>query len=201
MLPITLNSNQVRIVVFGYGKASQTKIQGIARSGMRCHVVSPSIEEASVYENITLECASYTPDQLSKGQLVIAATDSEALNAQIMLDAHAAGKLVLNLSNGDKSDFHMMSWRRKGPVTLGMSTGNCAPKESVRLIESLIDVVDDETVCRIQYLGALRKKIKQLGIRPVKPLINKMTALTVEELARLEALPLEELALEIKKDM
>ncbi len=200
MLPIVLNPSRVTIVVFGYGKASQMKIKGIARAGITCYVISPEITgRTEGGQRIILEAGAYDPAHLDKGQLVIAATGSVSLNKKIIADARAKGKLVLSLSDGDQSDFHMMSWRKNGPVTVGLSTGNCAPKESKRLIESIMEIIDDETVERIAVLGQLRKKIKQLGYAPIKPVINKLTDESLERLIELNALSLETLAEEIKK--
>jgi siroheme synthase-like protein len=203
MLPIILNPDHVRIVVFGYGRASRIKVEGIARSGMKCHVISKTLENvmtnAVIHDNISFEEGAYHVDQLSKGDIVIAATDDLNLNKQITVDARLNGKLVLNLSDGPASDFHMMSWRKKGTVTVGLSTGNCAPKESKRLIELLMDTVDDETVERIGLLGQLRKKIKTLGYSPLKPIVNRLADMDIEELENYNDLPLEALADEIKK--
>lgn len=199
MLPIILNPDHVRIVVFGYGRASRIKVEGIARSGMKCHVISKALENVTTHDNISFEEGTYHVDQLSKGDLVIAATDNPNLNKQITVDARLNGKLVLNLSDGPGSDFHMMSWRKKGTVTVGLSTGNCAPKESKRLIESLMDTVDDETVERIGLLGQLRKKIKTLGYSPLKPIVNRLADMDIEALENYNDLPLEALADEIKK--
>ncbi len=198
MLPIALNPSHATVVIFGYGRASQIKIQGMVRAGMKCHVISPEVD-AKVEGMIVFIQSDYTPNYLSKGQLVIAATDSPTLNEQIALDARKEGKLVLNLSDGSQSDFHMMSWRTSGPVTVGLSTGSCAPKESKRLIESLMDVIDDETVERIVVLGKLRKKIKAIGYSPLKPIMNQLVEYNLAMLIRLNNLSTELLNIEIKK--
>lgn len=200
MLPIILNSKNVSIVVFGYGKASQMKVKGILKAGVTCHVISPDLnEEAVETTQLTFENAQYDRSHLAKGQLVIAATASPQQNAVIVEEARALGKLALNLSDGLNSDFHMMSWRKNGPVTVALSTGSCAPKESKRLIEELMEVIDDETVEKIGLLGDLRKKIKELGYSPIKPIINEMTHLSIEDLKELNDLSIKALDNEIKK--
>lgn len=198
MLPIGLNPSRITIVIFGYGRASQIKIQGIIRAGVKCLVISPDVETKEE-GTLAFECSDYSPVHLSRGQLIIAGTDSAILNHQIALDARNEGKLILNLSDGEQSDFHMMSWRTSGPVTVGLSTASCAPKESKRLIESLMDVIDEETVDRIVVLGALRKKIKELGYSPIKPIINKLVEYTLQELETLNDLSSEVFCIEIKK--
>lgn len=198
MLPIGLNPSHITIVIFGYGRASQIKIQGIIRAGAKCIVISPDVEARNEGQLI-FESDEYSPEHLEKGQLIIAATGSPILNHQIALDARMQGKLVLNLSDGEQSDFHMMSWRTSGPVTVGLSTGSCAPKESKRLIESLMDVIDEETVDRIVVLGELRKKIKGLGYSPIKPIINKLVAYSLQDLEALNELSSLAFSIEIKK--
>lgn len=199
MLPVVLNDSKITVVVFGYGKASQMKVQGIVMAGVKCCVVSPSVANKEDSDRLVFICDDYREIYLSKGQLVIAATASPELNNKITRMARSHGKLVLNLSNGADSDFHMMSWRRKGPITIGLSTGSCAPSESKRLMELLMETVDDDTVDKIVLLGSLRKKIKSLGYSPVKPVINRFAALAIEALKDLDQMSIEALSDEIEK--
>ncbi|MBN2899272.1 MAG: hypothetical protein JXO44_10910 [Clostridia bacterium] len=201
MLPIVLNENKVRIVVFGYGAASRMKVAGIERARMHCHVISPDVKVEEDRPLVTFECDAYRVDHLSKGHLIIAATESKETNKRIAEEARRAGKLVLNLSDGSDSDFHMMSWREHGPITVGLSTGSCAPSESKKLIEKLMTVIDDDVVERVILLGSLRKKIKQLGYQPIKPIINAFATLSTEGLELLDGLTLTELSIEIEKEL
>jgi siroheme synthase-like protein len=199
MLPVLLNESKVTVVVFGYGNASKIKIQGMVKAGIKCCVISPSVVNEEDVEGLVFIADCYREAYLDKGQMVIAATESLDLNDDITKAARQRGKLVLNLSNGEDSDFHMMSWRRKGPITVGLSTGSCAPSESKRLIDNLMDSLDDDSVDRIAVLGSIRKKIKKLGYNPVKPVINRFALLTVEEMKRLDDLSIEDFANEIEK--
>lgn len=199
MLPVVLNDSKITMVVFGYGEASQMKVQGIVKAGVQCCVVSPSVANEKDSDGLVFICDDYKEIYLEKGQMVIAATASPELNNKITQMARAQGKLVLNLSNGADSDFHMMSWRRRGPVTIGLSTGSCAPSESKRLMASLMEKVDDDTVDKIVLLGSIRKKIKALGYSPIKPVINRFAALAIEELKDLDQMSIEALSEEIEK--
>ncbi len=90
--------------------------------------------------------------------LVVAATDSRQVNAQIALDAHARGKLV-NISDfPDEGNFHTMALHRAGDITIAVSAGG-VPGAASRIRDAIAERFDGRYDRAISALRGLRSRL------------------------------------------
>ena len=97
--PIALHGERISAVVIGGGSVGTRKALALADAGARVRVVSPlvtaELDEAERLRRITVVREAYRSDHLERATLVIAATDSRDVNAQIALDANSDRKSVV----------------------------------------------------------------------------------------------------------
>ena len=116
--PIALHGERITAVVVGGGSVGTRKALALADAGAQVRVVSPlvtaELEEAERLRRITIVRDTYRSGHLDRATLVVAATDSREVNAQIALDANSRGKLVNITDYPDEGNFHTMALHRSG---------------------------------------------------------------------------------------
>ena len=97
--PIALHGERIIAVVVGGGAVGTRKARALVEAGAQVRVVAPvassELEEAERLRQITLVREAYRREHLDRATLVIAATDSREINAQIAIDANAARRLEI----------------------------------------------------------------------------------------------------------
>ncbi|MGB3595899.1 MAG: bifunctional precorrin-2 dehydrogenase/sirohydrochlorin ferrochelatase, partial [Pseudomonas neustonica] len=92
-LPLFHNLRERQVLVVGGGEIALRKSRLLSEAGARLKLVAPEIEselQALVEQGGgSCELRGYHADDVNDAVLVIAATDDEALNAQVSADAQA----------------------------------------------------------------------------------------------------------------
>jgi len=157
--PIALHGERISAVVFGGGAVGTRKALALADAGASVVVVSPTvtteIEEAERLRRITVVRESYKREQLERATLVIAATDSREVNAQIAVDANARGKLVNITDYPDEGNFHTMAVHRSGDITIAVSSGG-VPGAAARIRDAIAERFDARYEQAVSVLRGLR---------------------------------------------
>jgi len=136
--PIVLDLGGRRAVVVGGGKVALRKARSLADAGADVRVVAPQLApEFAADERLECVAAAYAAEHLDGAAVVIAATDDEAVNAQVAADARAAGVLVNVVDRPALCDFLVPSQVTRGDLLIAISTGGAAPSLSRRLRERL----------------------------------------------------------------
>jgi len=95
--PLMLEGTALRALVVGGGSVATRKARALLDAGATVRLVAPRIDEAlRSLDSVRLALAmrEYAPDDIADALLVIAATSSRAVNAQVAEDARARGRLV-----------------------------------------------------------------------------------------------------------
>ena len=125
--PIALHGERLSAVVIGGGSVGTRKALALVEAGAQVRVVSPQVtaelEAAERARELTIVRESYGAAHLGKSTLVVAATDSREVNAQVAIDAHSSGRLVNIADYPDEGNFHTMAVHRSGDVTIAVSSG------------------------------------------------------------------------------
>ena len=149
-------------VVIGGGAVGTRKALALADSGALVIVVSPELttelEDADRLRTITVLRESYRKAHLDRATLVIAATNSREVNAQIALDANALGKLVNITDYPDEGNFHTMALHRSGDVTIAVSSGG-VPGAAARIRDAIAERFDARYERAISALRGLRSRL------------------------------------------
>jgi siroheme synthase-like protein len=164
--PIALHGERLTAVVVGGGRVGTRKALSLADSGAQVLVVAPAItselEEAARARRLTVVRDEYTVDQIARAMLVVAATDSREVNAQIAVDAHSRGKLVNITDFPDEGNFHTMALHRSGDVTIAVSAGG-VPGAASRIRDAIAERFDGRYERAISALRGLRSRLIARG--------------------------------------
>jgi siroheme synthase-like protein len=121
------------IVIVGGGAVAARKSRALIDCGAtRIRVVAPQIRDeiAGLVERIR---ESYEPRHLDGASLVFAATDSPAVNAQVVGDARQRGILVNRADDAEPGgDFVTPARFHHGEVVIGVSAGSPALAAAIR---------------------------------------------------------------------
>ena len=160
--PIALHGERVSAVVFGGGAVGTRKALALVDAGASVTVVAPLInqelEDAERLRKLIIVRGSYRSEQLERATLVIAATDSREVNAQIAIDANARGKLVNITDYPDEGNFHTMALHRSGDITIAVSSGG-VPGAAARIRDAIAERFDARYERAVSALRGLRSRL------------------------------------------
>jgi siroheme synthase-like protein len=160
--PIALHGERLAAVVIGGGSVGTRKALALVEAGAQVRVVSPEVTpelaEAERTRRLSIVRESYRAGQLGEATLVIAATDSREVNAQIAVDAHSRGKLVNITDSPDEGNFHTMALHRSGDVTIAVSAGG-VPGAAARIRDAIAERFDARYGRAVSALRGLRSRL------------------------------------------
>jgi siroheme synthase-like protein len=160
--PIALHAERVSAVVIGGGSVGTRKALALAEAGASVEVISPivsqELEEAEQLRRVTIVRDAYHPRHLDHAMLVVAATDSREVNAQIAVDANSRGKLVNITDYPDEGNFHTMALHRSGDVTIAVSSGG-VPGAAARIRDAIAERFDGRYERAVSALRGLRSRL------------------------------------------
>lgn len=164
--PIALHGERITAIVIGGGSVGTRKALALVEAGAQVRVVSPlvtpELEAAERARELTIVRESYGVEHLGRTMLVVAATDSREANAQIAVDAHAAGKLVNITDYADEGNFHTMAIHRSGDVTIAVSAGG-VPGAAARIRDAIAERFDGRYERAVSALRGLRSRLLASG--------------------------------------
>jgi siroheme synthase-like protein len=165
-LPVALHGERITAVVVGGGSVGTRKAMSLVEAGAQVHVVSPEVtptlEEAERARVLTIVREPYSAGHLARSMLVVAATDSREVNAQVALDAHSSGKLVNITDYPDEGNFHSMALHRSGDVTIAVSAGG-VPGAAARIRDAIAERFDARYERALSALRGLRSRLLASG--------------------------------------
>jgi siroheme synthase-like protein len=160
--PIALHGERLSAVVIGGGSVGTRKALALVEAGAQVRVVSPDVtpelSEAERARRLSVVRESYRASQLDEATLVIAATDSREVNAEIAVDAHSRGKLVNITDFPDEGNFHTMALHRSGDITIAVSAGG-VPGAAARIRDAIAERFDARYGRAVSALRGLRSRL------------------------------------------
>lgn len=160
--PIALHGERITAVVIGGGTVGTRKALALADAGASVTVVSPAVtrelDDAGESRRITIIRDAYRSEYIAWAALVIAATDSREVNAQVAVDANARGKLVNITDSPDEGNFHTMALHRSGDVTIAVSAGG-VPGAAARIRDAIAERFDERYDRAVTALRGLRSRL------------------------------------------
>ncbi len=126
----------------GGGEIAARKISLLCRAEADVTVVSPEVSAATARlietHQIELISREYRIDDIQDRQLIVSATDIEAVNRQVFADASAAGLLVNSVDMPALSNVIFPALIERSPVIVAVSTGGASPTLA-RIVRSWIE--------------------------------------------------------------
>jgi siroheme synthase-like protein len=187
LFPVFIKLNTIHTLLIGAGPVGLEKLSAILTNSPEARVtvialdILPELQElAKGYEKVKLIQRAFNPADLDDADLVVAATNNDALNQQIRTEADQRNLLVNFADKPDLCNFYLGSIVKKGDLKIAISTNGKSPTIAKRLKEVLNDNLPEELNDTLQQMQALRNTLNGNFSSKVKKL-NEVTAILVKE--------------------
>ncbi|SHF30796.1 TSUP family transporter [Pedobacter caeni] len=187
LFPVFIKLNTIHTLLIGAGPVGLEKLLAILANSPEAKVtvialeILPELEElAKGYEKVSLVQREFSPADLDDADLVVAATNNEALNQQIRVEADQRNLLVNFADKPELCNFYLGSIVKKGDLKIAISTNGKSPTIAKRLKEVLNDNLPEELNDTLQHMQALRNTLNGNFTSKVKKL-NEVTAILLKE--------------------
>lgn len=123
--PLFLDLSGRSVAVFGGGNIALRRVKTLLAFDAQITVTAPQIcpelaELSERFPNLTLNLRGFSSDDLSGQFMVLAATDSEALNHEITVEAKHRGILANNAACRNDNDFYFPAIAVTEELTVGI---------------------------------------------------------------------------------
>jgi len=170
LFPIFLKLEGRRSLVVGAGSVAEQKIRGLIESGAKVQVVAPqatdSVSEWAAAGVIEWQARTFEVSDLDGVLLVIVATSSSEINANVFRAAQQRGVLCNVVDDPPHCDFYYPSVVRRGDLQIAISTAGHSPALAQRLRRELEMQFGPEYRDWLSQLGEARQKLFATDIDP-----------------------------------
>ncbi len=150
-----------RCIVVGGGPEAERKVEGLlecdAAPTVIAREVTDRIRSLAAERRLTWIERDYRRGDLQGAFLVIAEKRDSATNTRVWNEARSEGAVVNVMDDVEHCDFIAGSVVRRGPLTVAVSTGGCAPALAVRLRERLERELGPEYATFLEMMRPLRE--------------------------------------------
>jgi siroheme synthase-like protein len=139
LLPLFLNVAGRPVVLVGGGRVAAAKLQQLLAAGAEVTVVAPELCDAiriAGAERVTLRQQAFTPADLDKAWLVVAAATPE-VNREVAAAAEARRLFVNAVDDPANATAYLTGVVRRSGVTIAISTSGDAPALTALVREGL----------------------------------------------------------------
>ncbi|MFZ4861314.1 precorrin-2 dehydrogenase/sirohydrochlorin ferrochelatase family protein [Sphingobacterium sp. Mn56C] len=167
LFPIYVKMDQLQTLLVGAGPVGLEKLQAIFTNSPFAfvHVVAQDIlpevwDFAALRDTVRISQRGFLPSDLLDKDLVVLATNNEALNKEVRKLTQQAHILLNVADKPDLCDFYLGSVVQKGNLKLGISTNGKSPTMAKRLKEFFNELLPEEIDDTLLLMQALRKQLK-----------------------------------------
>ena len=186
LFPVFLKLHTLHTLVVGAGPIGLEKLNTLISNSPTASIkvvaleVIPELQEISQhFPNVSIHQKAFEVHDLDDVNLVIAATNNEALNLEIRAAAKAR-KLLVNFADKPAlCDFYLGSVVKKGDLKIAISTNGKSPTVAKRLKELLNESLPDDIDKALQQMAALRLTLEGDFADKVR-VLNEVTSVLIE---------------------
>ena len=142
MLPISIDTSEVKIILIGKGHMFERRLQLLKDAGVQWLEVYADAPDPSVYQGA--------------GLVFVVGFNAKA-SEKIAKDVRKAGVLLNIEDKKQHCDFHMPSIVRRGNLMIATSTGGASPRLARRIRQKLEVDFGEEWETRVKKLEQLRR--------------------------------------------
>jgi uroporphyrin-III C-methyltransferase len=163
MLPIFLKLEGRRCLLVGAGTVALDKIGSLLKTGLRLRVVAPEarfeVRQLAAEGKLEWVQRPFELTNLNGNLLVIAATDSSDVNAEVYRGAVQRGILCNSVDDIPNCDFFFGSLVSRGALQIAISTGGESPAVAQRLRREIDEQLPEDLGEWLAGLGQLRREV------------------------------------------
>jgi siroheme synthase-like protein len=164
LLPIFLRLERRPCLVVGAGTVALAKIESLRAAGAAITVVAPTavpaIRQLAEEESLTWHRRAFEPDDLSSAFLVIAVTNTSAVNHEVYEEALRRNVLCNAVDDPPNCDFYFGSVVARGDLQIAISTAGESPALAQRLRREIDAQLAADLGPWIAELGELRREVR-----------------------------------------
>ncbi|WP_345465868.1 bifunctional precorrin-2 dehydrogenase/sirohydrochlorin ferrochelatase [Deinococcus carri] len=131
-------------LVVGGGPVALRRTRTLLEGGLRVTVVAPELHPDFAALPVQTECRPYQPADLRGVRVVVAATDSPAVNDAVCDAARVDGILVNHAGEAARGTLRFPALTRRGPVQVAVGTGRELPLLAQALAERFAALLPGE---------------------------------------------------------
>ncbi len=170
LFPAFLKLAGRRCLVVGAGPIAKEKIAGLLLTGAELRVVAPratpQVRAWARAKKIHWDARPFRPADLTGAFLVVAATSSPVLHADIYAHARRRGVLCNVVDDPEHCDFYYGAVVRRGALQIAISTEGHSPALAQRLKKKIAREFGPEYESWLAEIGELRKQMFAEGKLP-----------------------------------
>ena len=182
MFPMFVKLNGRQCVVVGAGTVAEGKIGSLLDAGASVRVVAPRAvrQIQNRVKNGTIEwyCRGFEPHDLDGAFLVITATSSPEVNAQVFKEARKRNILCNSVDDPDNCDFYYPAVVNRGDLQIAISTNGRSPALAQRLRKELEEQFGPEYATWVKELGRTRDHLtaQRVPLEPRRKLLHELAS-------------------------
>ncbi len=182
MFPIFLKLEGRRCLVVGAGAVAEGKIRSLLQAGASVQVVAPEavwqVKKWAWEGTIGWIARRFQPQDLDGAFLVIAATSSPELNAQVFKEAKEKKALCNSVDDPEHCDFYYPAVVNRGDLQIAISTNGRSPALAQRLRQELEEQFGPEYEAWVKELGQAREELtaKKVALEPRRKLLHELAS-------------------------
>lgn len=150
-------------LIVGAGTVAESKVVPLLDSGAQVTVIAPNateeIQRLAASRRIRWIPRKFTPADLDRAFLVVAATSDASVNRAVFHEARERGLLCNSVDDPPNCDFYFPAVVRRGPLQVAVSTSGESPALAQRIRreieESLVSSLGDW----VEEIGERRREI------------------------------------------
>ena len=166
--PILLKLEGRTCLVVGAGRIAAAKTAGLLRHGAQVVVVAPKavtwIREKERSGKLAWRRRAFSSRDVRGAFLVVAATNSVALNCAVFRACQDRGVLCNVVDDPEHCDFFYPAVVHRGPLQIAISTDGRSPALAARLRRELEKQFGPEWGSFVKHIGKLRQKLLSAGM-------------------------------------
>jgi precorrin-2 dehydrogenase/sirohydrochlorin ferrochelatase len=163
LFPIMVRLEARRCIVVGAGEIAASKTATLMGCGAQVTVIAPrateSIQAQAREGKLTWLCREFVPTDLDGAFLVIAATNSPAVNEEVFRAGGERGVLCNVVDDPEHCDFFYPAVVHRGALQIAISTGGHSPALAHRLRVELEQQFGPEYEAWVEEVGRRRREI------------------------------------------
>jgi siroheme synthase-like protein len=165
--PLMLDGAAIRALVVGGGAVAVRKTRALLATGASVRVIAPAIDAtlaAAEGSRLVIERRAYRSGDIGDAMLVIAATSSRRVNADVARDARALGRLINVADAPAEGTCIVPATHRAGELVVAVSAAG-VPTIAARIRDCIAARYAEPYAAAVAELGALRSRFLGAGDR------------------------------------
>ncbi len=147
------------VLIIGGGTVALRKCEKLKDYGARITVAAPEIMPELVKMSDAQINAEFTSDMLAERDMVIAATNKRAVNAEAARLCRERGIPINVVDDKELCSFIFPSLIKHGALSIGISTAGSSPSAAVWIKERVTELLPENIEEILAYLEALRPEV------------------------------------------